>query len=204
VTFTRRWFQEMLTGRSNPTTVASVVNHAASLPRSRRDKLLLDLLRYDVGRLATASTDLFVPVMATRTTYSNGKRERQSMSNRQTAPYLDILGTCIPSVRTEIISDTAIPPKLTRVRRRMRCSTASPPHCQSAEKRRSSQNTRIPTTRSRRAGERGCAPPRPSSRSVSQHLLRSDSIYWEKPRAIQFLRNALIGQSLASSYEVRA
>jgi pimeloyl-ACP methyl ester carboxylesterase len=108
----RRWFEEMFTGQSNPTTVASVINRAESLPRSIGEKLLVDMLRYDVGRLATALADLRVPVMAIQTTYSNEKRERRSMSTGQTTPYLDMLRTRVPSIRIEIIENTGHFPQI--------------------------------------------------------------------------------------------
>ena len=102
----RRWFEEMFTAKSNAAVVASVVERAERLPRSIGEKLLIDMLRYDVGRLTTSLADLRVPVMAIQTTYSNEQRERRPMSKGQTTPYLDMLRARIPSVRIEIIEDT--------------------------------------------------------------------------------------------------
>ena len=85
--------------------VASVVERAGSLPRPIGEKLLIDLVRYDVDRLTTSLAALRVPVIALQTTYSNEKRERRSMSKGQTTPYLDMLRTCIPSIRIEVIED---------------------------------------------------------------------------------------------------
>ena len=62
--------------KSNAAVVASVVERAECLPRSLGEKLLLDLLRYDVGRLTTSLADLRVPAMAVQT-YSNEQRERR-------------------------------------------------------------------------------------------------------------------------------
>ena len=45
----RRWFEEMFSVKSNAAVVASVVERAERLPRSLGEKLLLDMLRYDVG-----------------------------------------------------------------------------------------------------------------------------------------------------------
>ena len=86
---------------SNAAVVASVVERAERLP-----KLLLDMLRYDVGRLSTSLADLRVPVMALQTTYSNERRARRLMSEGQTTPYLEMLRARIPSVRIEIIEGT--------------------------------------------------------------------------------------------------
>jgi pimeloyl-ACP methyl ester carboxylesterase len=108
----RRWFQEMFTERSNPITVASVLNRAGSLPRSIGERLLMDMLRYDASQLATALANLRMPILAIQTTYSNEKRERQSMIKGQTTPYLDMLRTTIPSVRIEIIENTGHFPQI--------------------------------------------------------------------------------------------
>ncbi len=95
--------------------VASALERAGRLPRSIGEKLLLDMLRYDVGRLTTSLADLRVPVMALQTTYSNEQRERRPMSKGQTTPYLDMLRARIPSVRIEIIEDTGHFPQLDEI-----------------------------------------------------------------------------------------
>jgi pimeloyl-ACP methyl ester carboxylesterase len=92
--------------RSEAALVASVVDRVASLPRSIGEKLPMDMVRYDGGRLSTALADLRVPVMVIQTTYSNKKSKRTSATKGQTTPYLDMLRTSIPSARIEIISDT--------------------------------------------------------------------------------------------------
>jgi pimeloyl-ACP methyl ester carboxylesterase len=111
-TLIRGWFEEMFTAKSNAAVVASVVERAERLPRSLGEKLLLDMLRYDVRRLTTSLADLRVPVMAVQTTYSNERRERRPMSKGQTTPYLDMLRARISSVRIEIIEDTGHFPQI--------------------------------------------------------------------------------------------
>jgi pimeloyl-ACP methyl ester carboxylesterase len=111
-TLTRRWFEEMFTAKSNAAVVASVIKRAERLPRSIGEKLLLDMLRYDAGRLTTSLVDLRVPVMAVQTTYSNEQRERRPMSKGQTTPYLDMLPARVPSVRIEFIEDTGHFPQI--------------------------------------------------------------------------------------------
>jgi pimeloyl-ACP methyl ester carboxylesterase len=109
---TRRWFEDMFTPSSDATVASSVVERAECLPREIGEKVLLDLVRYDVGRLPTAIGDLRVPVMAIQTTYSNERRERRPMTKGQTTPYLDMLRSRIPSVRIEIIPDTGHFPQI--------------------------------------------------------------------------------------------
>ena len=110
-------FKDMFTAKSDPATVASVVARALRLPRPIGEKLLLDLLRYDVGRLQASLASLRVPVMALQTTYSNEKRERMTMRDGETTPYLDMLRTAIPSARVEVIADTGHFPQLDEIAR---------------------------------------------------------------------------------------
>ena len=105
-------FKDMFTGKSDADVVASVVARAEQLPRAIGEKMLTDLQRYDVGRFAGSLASLRVPVMAVQTTFSNEKRERQTMREGQTTPYLDMLRTNVPSARVEIISDTGHFPQL--------------------------------------------------------------------------------------------
>ena len=95
--------------------VTSVVECAERLLRSIGQKLLLDMLRYDVGRLTTSLADLRVPVMALQSTYSNEQRERRPMSKGQTTPYLDMLRSRIPPARLEIIGDTGHFPQIDKI-----------------------------------------------------------------------------------------
>jgi pimeloyl-ACP methyl ester carboxylesterase len=105
-------FTGMFTAGSDPAVVAAVTQRAERLPRPIGEKMLTDLQRYDVGRLAASLAGLRVPVMAVQSTYSNDKRERRSMSARQTTPYLDMVRACVPSVRVEIIAGTGHFPQL--------------------------------------------------------------------------------------------
>jgi pimeloyl-ACP methyl ester carboxylesterase len=105
-------FKDMFTARSDPAVAASVIARALCLPRPVGEKMLTDLQRYDAGRLPASLACLRVPVMALQTTYSNEERERRTMAAGQTSPYLDMLRSCIPSVRVEIIPDTGHFPQL--------------------------------------------------------------------------------------------
>jgi pimeloyl-ACP methyl ester carboxylesterase len=50
--------------------------------------------------------------VALQTTYSNERRERQTMREGQSSRYLDMLRTRVPSARVEIIADTGHFPRL--------------------------------------------------------------------------------------------
>jgi pimeloyl-ACP methyl ester carboxylesterase len=90
----------------------SVVERAGCLPQPIGEKVLLELVRYDVGRLAPSLDRLRVPVMAIQSTFSNERRERRSMTRGQTTPYLDMLRARVQSVRIEIIEDTGHFPQI--------------------------------------------------------------------------------------------
>jgi pimeloyl-ACP methyl ester carboxylesterase len=105
-------FRDMFTAKSDPTVVAVVGERAGRLPKAVGEKLLTDMQRYDVGRLSGSLASLRVPVMAVQTTYSNEKRERRTMQEGQTTPYLEMVRACVPSVRVEIIGDTGHFPQL--------------------------------------------------------------------------------------------
>jgi pimeloyl-ACP methyl ester carboxylesterase len=111
-TITNALFKDMFTGKSDKTVVSAVVARALRLPRSIGERMLTDLLRYDVGRLESSLAALPVPVMALQTTFSNEKRDRVTMRIGQTTPYLDMVRANIPGVRVEIIEDTGHFPQL--------------------------------------------------------------------------------------------
>jgi pimeloyl-ACP methyl ester carboxylesterase len=112
VTITNALFKDMFTAKSDKTVVASVVERALRLPRPIGEKMLTDLLRYDVGRLRASLAGLRVPVMAVQTTSSNEKRERMTLRPGQSTPYLDMLRGQIPAARVEIVEDTGHFPQL--------------------------------------------------------------------------------------------
>ena len=105
-------FTDMFTDKSDPAVVAAVCARAERLPRSIGEKMLTDMQRYDVGRLAGSLASLQVPVMALQSTYSNEKRERRPLREGQATPYLDMVRGSVPSVRVEVIADTGHFPQL--------------------------------------------------------------------------------------------
>jgi pimeloyl-ACP methyl ester carboxylesterase len=106
------WFRDMFTAKTDPAVAARMIERAGRLPQEIGEKLLIDMIRYDVTRLTTSLADLHVPVMAIQTTYSNEKRERRTMSKGETTPYLDMLRARIASLRIEIIAETGHFPQI--------------------------------------------------------------------------------------------
>ncbi|MGE0225984.1 MAG: alpha/beta fold hydrolase [Acetobacteraceae bacterium] len=111
-TLTGALFASMFTERSEKDVVASVVDRARRLPREVGEKMLPDLARYDVHRLAGSLGCLRVPVMAIQATYTNERRERASLRAGQSTPYLDLLRANVPGVRVEIVPDCGHFPQL--------------------------------------------------------------------------------------------
>jgi pimeloyl-ACP methyl ester carboxylesterase len=107
-----RWFRDMFTASSDPAIAAFVLQRARRMPRAIGERLLPDMERYDTSRFASSLADLRVPVMAVQCTWSNEKRERRSMTDGQTTPYLDMLRARVPSIRIEIIPDTGHFPQI--------------------------------------------------------------------------------------------
>lgn len=111
-TLVEHLFEEMFTGRSDKSVAASIIERAGRLPRTIGEKMLADMQRYDVGRLASSVASLRVPVMVLQTTYSNEKRERRTMQQGQTTPYLEMIRASVPSAHVEIVADTGHFPQL--------------------------------------------------------------------------------------------
>lgn len=105
-------FKDMFTARSDKAVAAAVIERALRLPLPIGKKVLTDLLRYDVHRFTASLASLHVPVMALQTTYSNEQRERTTMRQGQTSPFLDMLRASALSARIEIIEDTGHFPQL--------------------------------------------------------------------------------------------
>lgn len=110
-------FRDMFHAKADRAVVAAVINRAQRLPRAVGETMLRDLARYDIWRLAPSYGSLRVPVMALQATYTNERRERQSLRAGQTTPYLEMLRSTIPSVRIEVIEDTGHFPQLEEPRR---------------------------------------------------------------------------------------
>ncbi|MBS0640303.1 MAG: alpha/beta hydrolase [Proteobacteria bacterium] len=111
-TMVQGMFREMFHAKADPAVVAAVAARVQRLPRDVGQKMLLDLQRYDVWRLTASLGCLRVPVMAIQTTYANERRERKSLQQGQTTPYLEMLRSAVPSARVEVIEETGHFPQL--------------------------------------------------------------------------------------------
>jgi pimeloyl-ACP methyl ester carboxylesterase len=110
--FTAGLFRDMFGARSDKAVAATIIARASRLPWPVGEKMLNDMLRYDVWRLTASLASVRVPVMALQTTYSNERRERVSMRLGQTTPYLDMLRETVAAVRIDVIEDTGHFPQI--------------------------------------------------------------------------------------------
>jgi len=105
-------FTDMFTAGSDAAVAAAVVARAGRLPPAIGQKMLLDIVRYDVGRLTSALGCLRVPALAIQTTTRGADGVRASLAADQSSPYLDMLRAAVPGVRVEIIESTGHFPQL--------------------------------------------------------------------------------------------
>jgi pimeloyl-ACP methyl ester carboxylesterase len=110
--FTAGLFRDMFGARSDKAVAAAIIERASRLPWPVGEKMLNDMLRYDVWRLTASLASVRVPVMALQTTYSNERRERVSMRPGQATPYLDMLRENVAAVRIDVIEDTGHFPQI--------------------------------------------------------------------------------------------
>jgi pimeloyl-ACP methyl ester carboxylesterase len=117
LTTIRSLFADMFTAKSDPAVVAAAAARAERLPRAIGEKMLLDLQRYDVFRLTASLASLRVPVLALQATYTNEKRERQSLHEAQTTPYLDMIRSTLPAARIDVVPDSGHFPQIDEAER---------------------------------------------------------------------------------------
>ncbi len=111
-TITGKWFRDMFTAKSSPAIVTAALNRARSMPREIGEYLLLDQQRYDTTRLSASLSSLPMSLMAIQTTYSNERRERQTMRAGESTPFLDMVRAQVPAARIEVIPDTGHFPQI--------------------------------------------------------------------------------------------
>jgi pimeloyl-ACP methyl ester carboxylesterase len=112
VPLAERMFRDMFTAKSDAARAAAVIERAMRMPRKIGETMLLDLPRYDANHLTTNLAALRVPVLAIQATYANEQRQRRSLDEGETTPFLEMLRSSVPSLRTEIIADSGHFPQI--------------------------------------------------------------------------------------------
>jgi pimeloyl-ACP methyl ester carboxylesterase len=108
----RGLFEQMFTGKSDPSTAAAAIDRALALPEAIGRQLLLSLVRYDVAKLEATLARVAKPLLVLQATYVNEARQRASLSPGQTTPYLDFVRAKAPAARIEVIAGVGHFPQL--------------------------------------------------------------------------------------------
>jgi pimeloyl-ACP methyl ester carboxylesterase len=108
----RDLFAQMFTARSEPSTVAAVIERALAVPEDVGRALLLSPVRYDVDKLEGALERTARPLLVLQTTFVDQSRKRASMSPGQTTPYLDFIRAKVPGARIEVLPGVGHFPQL--------------------------------------------------------------------------------------------
>jgi len=96
-------FAQMFNERSDREAADAIIARARRLPPVVGMHALRDMARYDVTRLDASLSCLDSPVLALQSTYTNARRERQSLEPGATSPYLEMLGRTVRHLQIEII-----------------------------------------------------------------------------------------------------
>lgn len=107
-------FGQMFLPQSDKALVARITARALALPEPIGRKVLTDMARYDVRRLAGSLALLDVPVLALQTTYTNERRERASMTVGQRTPYLDLIAAHARYAEIQVIAGAGHFPQIER------------------------------------------------------------------------------------------
>ena len=107
-------FGQMFLPSSDTALIKRIVARALALPEPIGRKVLSDMARYDVRRLAGSLALLDVPVLAIQTTYTNERRERVSMTDGQRTPYLDLISAHAQRAQIQVIPGAGHFPQIER------------------------------------------------------------------------------------------
>ncbi len=105
-------FAQMFNDRSDRAIADAIIARAGRLPAECGMHALRDMARYDVTRLEASLASLAIPVLALQSTYTNARRERQSLEARTTSPYLEMLGRTVRRLDIEIVPGIAHFPQI--------------------------------------------------------------------------------------------
>lgn len=105
-------FAQMFNERSDRQTADAIIARAGKLPPESGMHALRDMARYDVTRLEASLSCLDTPVLALQSTYTNARRERQSLERGATSPYLEMLGQKVRRLEVEIVPGIAHFPQI--------------------------------------------------------------------------------------------
>jgi pimeloyl-ACP methyl ester carboxylesterase len=110
--FIRPLFAAMFSPAYDKAKAEFLIARAVAMPADIAAPLFADISRWDAERMDAAFASLSVPLMLIQTTYQDERRQRRSLEQGQSTPYLDYVKATVPSARIEVIPGTGHFPQL--------------------------------------------------------------------------------------------
>jgi pimeloyl-ACP methyl ester carboxylesterase len=101
--FTERFFRDMFLESANRDLREHVVARAQGLNADFREKLFLDLVRWDTIKLKDALTRIGVPALVLQSTSMNSELRRISLQPGMTTPWMDAVANLMPNSHATVI-----------------------------------------------------------------------------------------------------
>jgi len=99
--FAEPFFAQMFT-RQTPT-AARIIERARRLPPEIGSALFAAMVRWDAQHLDAALAAVRVPLIVIQSTTVNAERKRVSLQAGVSTPWLDLVRSCVPAARVEVI-----------------------------------------------------------------------------------------------------
>ena len=96
-------FDDMFLDNSDPEIRQHIVRRARSLDPAFCKELLLQLVRWDIGKGNAALKQIAVPVLALQSTYIGPDLKRATLQPGMLSPWLDLITGFVPNAETDII-----------------------------------------------------------------------------------------------------
>lgn len=105
-------FEQMFTARTAPEVKQAIIDRATGNTPEFLENMMMSLIRYDLTKLNDTLARTKLPLMALQATFTNERRERNSMVKGQNTPYFDLLRSKVPHARIEIVENAGHFPQL--------------------------------------------------------------------------------------------
>jgi len=100
----RRFVEAMFVASSDPKVRSHAVARALRLPEPFGSALFSKLNAWDAAKMENAFKSVKVPVLVIQSTKMNAERQRVSLAQGDTSPYLEFVRRLLPAARIEIVT----------------------------------------------------------------------------------------------------